>query len=59
VDRGLAEEALPIGLAHYVSSKPGTAAGANVHWSDVAMPDRDAVAARREMQNRFARFVPQ
>jgi predicted homoserine dehydrogenase-like protein len=53
-ERSLAHEALPIGLAHHVSLKCDVAAGAIVRWGDVAVPDTEAVAARREMQHRFA-----
>ena len=53
-ERSLAHGALPIGLAHHVSLKCDVAAGAIVRWGDVAVPDTEAVAARREMQHRFA-----
>jgi predicted homoserine dehydrogenase-like protein len=53
-ERSLAEGALPIGLAHNVLLKSDIAAGAVVRWSDVALPDTEAVAVRREMQRRFA-----
>jgi predicted homoserine dehydrogenase-like protein len=53
-ERSLADGALPIGLAHHVSLKRDIAAGDIVRWNDVAVPDGEAVAARREMQRRFA-----
>jgi predicted homoserine dehydrogenase-like protein len=52
-ERSLAEGALPIGLAHNVVLKSDIAAGAIVRWSDVAVPDTEAVAVRRQMQRRF------
>jgi predicted homoserine dehydrogenase-like protein len=52
--RSLAEGALPIGLAHKVKLTRDVAAGTIVRWSDVAMPESDAVAARRAMEQRFA-----
>jgi predicted homoserine dehydrogenase-like protein len=51
--RSLAEGALPIGLAHRVPLERDVAAGAIVRWSDVAIPDSDAVRARRDMECRF------
>jgi predicted homoserine dehydrogenase-like protein len=56
-ERSLADGALPIGLAHHVSLKRDIAAGDFVRWTDVAVPDGEAVAARREMQARFAARV--
>jgi predicted homoserine dehydrogenase-like protein len=53
-ERSLNEGALPIGLAHHVSLKRDVAAGAIVRWSDVAVPDTNAVAVRRAMEQRFA-----
>jgi predicted homoserine dehydrogenase-like protein len=53
-ERSLAEGALPIGLAHRVRLTRGIAADGIVHWADVAMPDSEAVAARRDMEQRFA-----
>jgi predicted homoserine dehydrogenase-like protein len=53
-ERSLAEGALPIGLAHHVSLKSDIAAGAVVRWSDVAVPNTEAVAVRREMRRCFA-----
>jgi predicted homoserine dehydrogenase-like protein len=50
----LAEGALPIGLAHKVPLVRGVAAGQIVRWSDIAMPESDAVRARRDMERRFA-----
>src|SRR5437764_9439763 len=52
--RSLAEGALPIGLAHKVPLVRGVAAGQIVRWSDVSMPDSEAVRVRREMERRFA-----
>jgi predicted homoserine dehydrogenase-like protein len=53
-ERSLAEGALPIGLAHRVPLVRDVAAGAVVRWSDVAVPDSQAVRARRDMERRFA-----
>jgi predicted homoserine dehydrogenase-like protein len=53
-ERSLAEGALPIGLAHQVALARDIAAGEIVRWADVAMPESPAVAARREMERRFA-----
>jgi predicted homoserine dehydrogenase-like protein len=52
-ERSLAEDALPIGLAHKVPLRRDVAAGEIVRWADVAMPDSDAVRARRDMERRF------
>jgi predicted homoserine dehydrogenase-like protein len=46
--------ALPIGLAHRVALRRGVARGAVLTWDDVAAMDGPAVAARREMERRFA-----
>jgi predicted homoserine dehydrogenase-like protein len=54
VERSLTDGALPIGLAHHVSLERDVAAGETVRWSDVAVPDTDAVRARRAMEQRFA-----
>jgi predicted homoserine dehydrogenase-like protein len=51
--RSLTEGALPIGLAHKVKLVRDVAAGAIVRWSDVAVPDSEAVRARRDMEQRF------
>ncbi len=51
--RSLAEGALPIGLAHHVRLTRGIEAEGIVRWVDVAMPDSEAVAARRDMERRF------
>ncbi|HVG52195.1 MAG TPA: flagellar biosynthesis protein FlgA, partial [Xanthobacteraceae bacterium] len=49
--RSLAEEALPIGLAHKVALKNDVAAGGIVRWSDVAIdPEVQAVKIRREAE---------
>ncbi|HEX3864968.1 MAG TPA: Gfo/Idh/MocA family oxidoreductase [Stellaceae bacterium] len=53
-ERSLAEGALPIGLAHKVALQRDTAAGEIVRWSDVAIPNTEAVRVRREMERRFA-----
>ena len=53
-ERSLAEDALPIGLAHRVELLRDVAAGELVHWSDVKMPESDAVHARRDLARRFA-----
>src|SRR5262249_11863254 len=52
-ERSLAEGALPIGLAHRGALNRSIAAGEIVRWVDVAMPDNEAVRARREMERRF------
>jgi len=52
--RSLAEGALPIGLAHRVELVRDVAAGEIVRWSDIAVPDTEAVRTRREMEARFA-----
>jgi predicted homoserine dehydrogenase-like protein len=53
-ERSLAHGALPIGLAHHVRLMRDIADGEILRWTDVAMPDSEAVAARREMERRFA-----
>ncbi len=52
--RSLAEGALPIGLAHKVELLRDVAEGEIVRWSDVRMPESEAVRARRDMERRFA-----
>ena len=52
--RSLAEGALPIGLAHKVPLLRDVAAGEIVRWSDVMVPDSEAVRVRRDMERRFA-----
>lgn len=52
--RSIAAGALPIGLAQRVTLTQDVAAGAVLRWSDVAMPESEAVAIRREMERRFA-----
>ena len=52
--RSLAEGALPIGLAHKVELLRDVAEGEFVRWSDVRMPQSEAVRARRDMERRFA-----
>ncbi len=51
--RSVAENALPIGLAHRVRLIRDIPAGGIVRWADVVMPDSEAVAARQEMERRF------
>jgi len=53
-ERSLAEGALPIGLAHKVELLSDVAAGEFVRWSDVKMPESEAVRARRDMERRFS-----
>src|SRR5262252_4184093 len=53
--RSLAEGALPIGLAHEAPLLRDVAVGEVVHWADVAVPETDAVRARRAMEQRFGR----
>jgi len=53
-ERSLVEGALPIGLAHKVRLKRDVAVGAVVRWTDVDVPDSEAVRVRREMERRFA-----
>jgi len=53
-ERSLAEGALPIGLAHHVRLIRGIGVGGIVRWANVAIPDSEAVAARRQMERRFA-----
>ena len=48
--RSLSEGALPIGLAHHVKLVRGVAAGQIVRWSDIEIPDTEAVRVRREME---------
>jgi predicted homoserine dehydrogenase-like protein len=51
----LAQDALPIGLAHGVTLLRSINAGQIVTWKDVEIdPSRPAVLARREMESRFA-----
>jgi predicted homoserine dehydrogenase-like protein len=53
-ERSLAEGALPIGLAHKVRLLRDIAAGEIVRWADAAVPETDAVRARRAMEQLFA-----
>jgi predicted homoserine dehydrogenase-like protein len=53
-ERTLAEGALPIGLAHRVKLHRDVAVGELVRWSDVKVPESEAVRARRDMERRFA-----
>ena len=52
-ERSLAERALPIGLAHKVELLRDVAASELLRWSDVQMPESEAVRARRDMEHRF------
>ena len=55
-ERSLAEELLPLGLAHGVSLKRDVAEGASLRWGDVTCDESDlAVKARREMEAALAR----
>jgi predicted homoserine dehydrogenase-like protein len=56
-EHSLAHGALPIGLASHVELQRYIAAGMTVWPADVAMPDSEAVAARRDMEQRFAARV--
>ncbi|MBX5452805.1 MAG: Gfo/Idh/MocA family oxidoreductase [Acidobacteriia bacterium] len=51
--RSLAEGALPIGLAHRVKLQRDIAPGEMIRWADVTLPKSEALAARREMEQRF------
>ena len=53
-ETSLAQGALPIGLAHRVALVRDLAAGAMLRWADVAVPESPALAARQEMERRFA-----
>jgi predicted homoserine dehydrogenase-like protein len=57
-ERSLAEAALPVGLAHKVELLCDVASGGIVRWSDVQMPESEAVCARRDMERRFALAPP-
>ncbi len=52
--RSLAESALPIGLAHKVKLLHNIPAGQIVRWSDIEIPDNEAIRTRREMERRFS-----
>jgi predicted homoserine dehydrogenase-like protein len=52
--KSLAAGALPIGLAHRVALRRDIAKGEIVCWADVAVQESEAVAVRREMEQRFA-----
>jgi predicted homoserine dehydrogenase-like protein len=56
-ERSLAEDALPIGLAHKVELLRDVVGGGLVRWSDVKMPESEAVRARRDMARHFAPTV--
>jgi predicted homoserine dehydrogenase-like protein len=45
---------LPIGLAHRVPLAREVAKGRPITWDDVAMPDSEAVAVRREMERLYS-----
>ena len=48
----LAQDALPIGLAHNMVLKNDVPAGRAVRWSDVAFDaDQEAIRVRREMED--------
>ena len=53
-ERSLREGALTIGLAHNVRLLRDIAAGEVLRRSDVALPESEALQARREMERRFA-----
>jgi predicted homoserine dehydrogenase-like protein len=53
-ERSLALGALPIGLAHRVPLLRDVAQGEILRRADVALPEGEAVAARRDMERRFA-----
>src|SRR5271167_38726 len=53
-ERSLAESALPIGLAHKVELLRNIAAGELLRWSDVQMPESEAVRARRDIERHVA-----
>ena len=57
-EHSLAHGALPIGLASHVELQRYIAAGMIVCSADVAIPDSEAVAARRNMEQRFAARAP-
>jgi len=57
-EHSLAHGALPIGLASHVELQRDIAAGMIVCSADVAMPDSEAVAAQRDMEQRFAARAP-
>jgi predicted homoserine dehydrogenase-like protein len=57
-EHSLAHGALPIGLASHVELQRDIAAGVIVCSADVAMPESEAVAARRNMEQRFAARDP-
>ena len=57
-EHSLAHGALPIALASHVELQRYIAAGMIVCSADVAMPDSEAVAARRNMEQRFAARAP-
>ena len=57
-EHSLAHGALPIGLASHVELQRDIAAGMIVCSADGAMPDSEAVAARRNMEQRFAARAP-
>jgi predicted homoserine dehydrogenase-like protein len=44
---------LPIGLAHRVKLTRAVAKGAPITWTDVEMPDSEAVRVRREMERHY------
>ena len=52
-ERSLAEGALPIGLAHHVTLQRPIARGEMIRWADVTVPESEALAARRELEQHF------
>src|SRR5262249_46890714 len=57
-ERSLADGALPIGLANKVAMLRDVASGQIVLWSDVKVPDSEAVRARRRLERRFVTGPP-
>jgi predicted homoserine dehydrogenase-like protein len=52
-ERSLAEGTLPIGLAHHVTLQRPIARGEMIRWADVTVPESEALAARRELEQHF------
>jgi predicted homoserine dehydrogenase-like protein len=53
-ERSISEGALPVGLAYQVELLRDIGAGELLRWSDVKIPESEAVGARRDMERRFA-----
>jgi len=53
-ERSLVEGALPIGLAHHIRLMRDIPACEILRWTDVAIPESEAVQVRRDMERRFA-----